>query len=810
MVHVQIRPRYNPIQFFEGRSTVKKLDFNQGWKFHKTGEEKRLDITLPHDAMIHENRSPDSAGGSANGYFLGGIYEYEKRFVAPSSWQDQSVYFEFEGVHKDSEVSINGVAVKSCPNGYMPFWVDASELIKVGEENTIHVVADNSKMPCSRWYTGGGIYRPVWVHVGAKTHILPEGVKITTLSYAPARIRVETQHVGGDVSVAVANSHGTVVANGEGSCVELDVPDAALWSDEAPNLYTCRVSLQEDGAVVDEAVETFGIRVIEWSPKGFRINGKDTLLRGGCIHHDNGILGAATYAESEERRVRIMKEVGFNALRSSHNATSKAMLEACDKHGMYIMDETWDMWYFHKSKFDYATHFWDWYKYDLKALVDRDYNHPSVIMYSIGNEVSEPKDEKGVNLTKEMVSYVHTLDVSRPVTAGINLMVINAASQGNGIYNEEGGRADDAAQDKKKMAMDSSTMFNMITSQVGTGMNNSANSKEADEITSPCLDALDIAGYNYTSGRYPLEGKAHPERIIMGTETFPQDIYKNWEMVKEYPYLIGDFMWTAWDYLGEAGIGTWAYTDDARAFDKPYPWLLSDSGAIDILGNVGAEAEYAATVWHTRKTPYIGVQPVNHPGVVPAKAVWRGTNAIPSWSWKNCDGNEAVVEVYADAASVELSLNGESIGKEDIEACKAIFTVQYTPGKLTAIAYDAAGCEIGQAELMSADDLTSIRVSPEQVETCVGGVVYVPVELIGGNGIIQSNDDQTIFITVEGGELLAFGSANPRTEERYDSGTFTTYYGRALAVVRATTPGIMTVRATCDHLSTTESTISVR
>lgn len=380
----------------------------------------------------------------------------------------------------------------------------------------------------------------------------------------------------------------------EGADVELELPDARLWDAAHPNLYRCRAVLQEEGSVADETQTVFGVRKVEWSSKGLFINGKRTLLRGGCIHHDNGILGAAAHAASDRRKVKKLKEAGFNAVRSAHNPANAALLEACDEYGIYVMDESWDMWYNHKNKYDYASKFMENYRADLKAMVERDYNHPSVIMYSIGNEVSEPAAKKGVVLAEKMTDYLHALDGGRAVTGGMNLMIISRSAKGSGIYKEDGGRNDEKQQ---KMNGMNSTVFNMITSMVGTGMNKGANSKKADAVTSPVLDALDIAGYNYASGRYPLEGKAHPDRLIVGSETFPQDIVKNWRMVRKYPYLAGDFMWAAWDYLGETGIGAWAYTPDGKGFEKPYPWLLADVGAIDILGNPNGELYLAQAAW---------------------------------------------------------------------------------------------------------------------------------------------------------------------------------------------------------------------
>jgi len=334
---------------------------------------------------------PDSPGGSANAYFPGGVYFYEKTFYVPPDWADKTAVFQFEGVYRNAKVFINDMEAGGKPYGYIPFLVNTEGLLRYGEDNAIRVAADNSRLPNSRWYSGSGIYRPVWLWIGHKTHIDIEGIKISTLSYSPARIKVETMSTGGDIEVKIIYN-GEEVAGGRGGALTLDIPNAKLWSDETPNLYQCRVTLREDGVIADEAVQIFGIRLVEWSAGGLFINGRETPLRGGCVHHDNGILGARSYAESEERRVKILKRAGFNAIRSAHNPAASAMLEACDKYGIYVMDETWDMWYLHKNKYDYASDFMENYKADIETIVRRDFSHPSVIMYSLGNEVTEPHD----------------------------------------------------------------------------------------------------------------------------------------------------------------------------------------------------------------------------------------------------------------------------------------------------------------------------------------------------------------------------------------------------------------------------------
>lgn len=752
---------------------MKKICFNDGWMYNGTP------VTLPHDAMLFAARRKDAPSTGACAYFEGGIYQYEKTFHAPPEWEGKTIILQFEGAYRNTKVSLNEKEIGGTSYGYIPFFAEMKGL-NIAGENTLKVTCDNSAQPNSRWYTGGGIYRPVWLWVCETDGLRPEQVKVTTLDISPARILVESVK---DAQIDILYD-GTRVAFGIGSPLELDIPDAHLWNTKTPSLYTCRVSSGEDTTEI-----TFGIRKIEWSSRGLFINGKETLLRGGCIHHDNGVVGASAYSESEYRRAMKLKKAGYNALRMSHNPCSEALLKACDELGLYVIDETWDMWYNRKNKADYALDFMANYKSDIATMIQRDYNHPSVIMYSIGNEVSEPATSKGVELAKEMVALCHKLDPGRPVTGGFNLKVFYRSAKGQGVYKDD--RSGNPAE--RDMSGMSSLMFNMITNIVGTSMNKAANSKKADRVTSPVLDVLDIAGYNYASGRYPLEGKAHPNRVIFGSETFPQDLPKNWAMVKKYPYLIGDFMCTAWDYIGNAGGGAWAYTKDGTGFQKPYPWLLADMGAMDILGDPNGELFWAQAVWGLLTSPRIAVQPVNHPGVRPAKSTWRGTNALPSWSWQGCEGNKAVVEVYFDCNWVELFLNGKKIGTQKVKDYRAVFKTKYESGRLEAVAYAADGREIGRAELKTARN-ANIQVHPEKNKAGTGEIVYVPI-VIGDEENTESNADRKLTVSVEGGELLGFGSANPRTEERFSTGAYTSYYGKALAVVRCGEGGTVTVSA---------------
>lgn len=781
-----------------------KKSFTDGWKMRKESETESQPVIIPHDAMIHEQRSADAVGGGAHAYFPGGVYIYEKNFVIPEEWKDKKIYLEFEGVYKNAEVSLNGKQLGNRPYGYVPFLISLNEAALYGQENHLEVKADNSKLPNSRWYTGSGIYRPVNLYLGDNNaYIEYHGVRITTTSISPANIRIDvTSQLCSDDSVyelqVQVKDKATVVAEKTQkisqniNSIALTVPQAACWSEEKPYLYDCIVILKENGVEKDRAEEKFGIRTLSWNKNGFFVNGNETLLRGGCVHHDNGLLGAASWEKSEWRRVKIMKEAGFNAIRSSHNPASESMLRACDALGMYVIDESFDTWYNCKNKYDYGCDFDKWWERDTEAMVSRDYNHPSVIMYSIGNEVAEPYEEKGLKAAKEQIECIHNLDMTRPVTCGTNLMILGKAAKGKAIYKDGETNTAAAKKQQSKKESNNSLAFNIMASFIGTGMNKGGNSKRVDAVTTPFLDMLDIAGYNYGSGRYPLEKKAHPDRIVFGSETFPQDIYKNWQMVKQFPYLVGDFMWTAWDHLGEAGLGAWSY-DGGMPFNRPYPWLLSGAGVIDILGNPDASCRYASVVWEKTEQPVIGVQPANHPGKRVSKSVWRGTNAVESWSWNGCDGNKTIVEVYGHGEVAELFLNDHSIGKRKLKQCKALFHVPYEPGELKARIFDENGKLTGEKKLVSATGKKKLVVSPEEERIRVGDIVYVNISVQGENGIIESNQDMQISCLVKGGILLGLGSANPCTEERYDQDKTTTYMGRAQAIIYAAKEGVITV-----------------
>lgn len=774
------------------------IELTDGWTLYRNDATTSEEVRLPHDAMLGEQRSPDAVTGNAGAYFPGGTYRYELALDVPERWADHALVLEFEGVYQKATVYLNGTELAHNTYGYTGFYVDITHEAKLGQANELVVVADNSHQPNSRWYSGSGMYRPARLHVLPPDHIELNGIEVTTVSTTPACVRVRTRFAGAcEASVSIWKDGKTVAAT-RGADVVLAVPEVQLWSAEAPNLYECRVVLRKGRSVVDEGQVSFGIRDVAWGPDGLLVNGKETLLRGGCIHHDHGILGAAEVAEAAWRRVALLKEQGFNAVRSSHNPISKVMLEACDHLGMYVIDEFADMWYEHKNPCDYASDFEESWEADLAAMVQKDRNHPCVIMYSIGNENAEPRDERGVACARMLVQRVHELDDTRPVTAGINPTILFAAGLGVASFNGDGEEGEQATNAGGDEAHNASLLYNTYVDRMGAVMSLIARTPMAGKANAPYFDSLDIVGYNYAQGRYEADVAAHPARPVFGSETMPYDLAHTWPLVERVPQVVGDFMWAAWDYLGECSLAGWS--EDPERVNKPYPWLCADTGALDLVGNPNGEAAMANVVWGTCD-PLLYVRPATMPH--PIKAPWRGTNSVPCWSWRGCEGVRTTVEVYTSAPIAKLYLNGRHLATKRVHDCHADFAVRYEPGTLVAIACDKDGTGRGRAELVSAGEPLGVRLVREPRYAPgvdgAGSVVFVDVQICDADGVVEGGVDREVTVSVEGGELLAFGSAAQKSERSYLEGTFPMRYGRALAVVRLG-EGPCTVRATANGL----------
>lgn len=757
-------------------------------------------VTLPHDAMLAEPRTALSAGGTNTGWYEGYDYEYRRTLTVPGNELADTHILEFEGVYHNAEVWLNGQKAAFRPYGYTNFYVDCAPYLHAGE-NELRVIARNADQPNSRWYSGAGIYRPVQLWTARSAHIALNGVKIRTLSLDPAVVEVRVKTTAPGTVRLTVDDLPAMQQESDGEAVfTLTLDNARLWTPETPNLYTCRVSFADD-----EVTETFGVRKVEWGTDGFLLNGKRYIIQGACIHHDNGLLGAVCDPDAVARKVRLLKENGYNAIRSAHNPCSKALLAECDRQGMLVMDEYIDHWYIHKTEHDYVDYFNEWWRQDLTDMVEKDYNHPCVVLYSTGNEVSETAQKRGIALTKEMTDFLHGLDDSRPVTCGVNIFFNFLSSIGFGVYSDEKAkkeaeRAEKAKQRGEKAAKKKavgSQFFNNLAGLLGDEfMKRGATLHGCDVKTRDAFANMDIAGYNYGIYRYKHDLKKYPQRLILGSETFCNDAYKFRELAKQEPRLVGDFVWAGIDYLGEVMVGSWEYADYAETFDGGPGWVSAGSGRIDLTGKPLGEALYTRVALEADNGPYIAVCPVNHTGDRHSPSAWKMTNAMPSWSWTGCEERKANVEVYARAARVELVLNGHTVGSKTLKNdCLARFSIPYESGTLEAVSYDAADHEIGRCKLQSAGGTTRLTLDAEEPTVKPGHLCYIRLRYTDENGITKPLARGSIQVQVRGGTLVGLGSACPFNKHSYLDSETDTYYGEALAIVRMGDGDAMTIAA---------------
>ena len=781
---------------------MEKISFNREWKYTRRGRDGTEIVSLPHDAMLAEERSDLNPSGKNTGWYAGGDYIYEKEFTAPAEWAGKRVFIEFEGVYHNATVWINGEEACFHPYGYTGFYIDMTDRLLLGKRNTVRVRAINSDQPNSRWYSGAGIYRPVYVYVLPEKHILPEGgIRVRTTDYAARKVRVQiATNAPGTVKADILDGDKVIASceeDTEGKAEMLFVlSDAKLWSCDSPRLYTCRVRFGED-----EQSTTFGIRQVECSAKkGFCINGERVILRGACIHHDNGILGACAYDYAEERKIRKLLSAGYNAIRSAHNPCSKAMLDACDRLGMLVMDEYVDMWYIHKNKFDYANYMEKEWKNDLLAMVNKDYNHPSVVLYSTGNEVAETAQKRGIKLCGDMTEFLHSVD-DRPVTCGINVFFNLLSSIGFGIYTDD--KAEKSAREKKpkKKKAVGSEFFNNLAGLFGaTTMKIGATMPGVNAKTKDAFANLDVAGYNYGILRYKGDMRRYPDRVILGSETFCADARRFYVMAKKHPAIIGDFVWAGIDYLGEVGIGAWEYDDQAAEFSGGAGWISAGSGRLDLNGREWAEAGYTRAAFELDPVR-LGVVRPDRAFAPHSPSAWRLSNAMESWAWDKCDGCKTKIEVYSAGKTVELYINGAKIGRKGTgKDGRATFKARYASGTVTAVAYDEKGKELGRKTLKSGGKETKLTLLPEEAQVFAeNGLCYVRLQYTDKEGTVKPLARGEIRVQVEGGKLLGLGSACSYNPTGFLTDTTDVYYGEAMAVILPEGKGTVTVRATSPH-----------
>lgn len=779
-----------------------------------TPESAPRPVRLPHDALRDLPRSADSDQGVHTGYTPGGVFEYARTLEVPAAWRDRTVRLEFEGVYRDAAVFVNGDAVIHEPNGYNAFEAVLDPYLRYGEANRITVEARAHRD--SRWYSGAGIYRPVHLVVADPVHIPLDGTRVTTPDIDADRavvhiattvrngsrhtrtLRVEWTVNGPDGDAVATGSAPVTVLPGSDAVarVRLAVERPSLWSETSPALHHVHSALTaEDGSDIDTDAATFGIRRLQVDAvRGLRVNGEPVVLRGACVHHDNGPLGAVSLPDAEDRRVRLLKEAGFNALRSAHNPMSRAMLDACDRHGVYVMDELTDTWTRSKVAFDAAPGFADRWRHDVDALVAKDLNHPSVIMYSIGNEILELASPAGSAWSRRLAERIRERDDTRLVTNGINGIIANLDRMRG---------ADAGAETADGEASDPNTMM----ATMGDMMARANASELVTASTEESASVLDVVGFNYAESRYELDRDLFPNRVIVGSETFPSRIEKMWELVERLPHVIGDFTWTGWDYLGEAGIGRVDYTDEPgyrpTGTAGPFPHLLAGCGDIDITGHRRPASYYREIVFGLRSEPYLAVHPPRHHGRPTATTPWSWDDSVSSWTWDAAPGAPVTVDVYAPAEEVELLLDGVSLGVAAVGAEKAFrarFETEYRPGELVAVAR-SAGREVGRTALRTAADVGLTAVA-ERSEISADGLGFVRIALADADGVVAGDADRAVMVTVDGdAELVGLGTGRIRTEESFAGPTVTTHDGRALAIVRPTGPGRATVTVSAEGLA---------
>lgn len=795
---------------------MKKQKFNQDWIF-TIGSGSSLDalaggnntakqVTLPHDASIGRERNPEEPNGSGNGFFREESYVYTKTFSMNADDKDKNVYLEFEGVYQNAFVYVNNSFAGKCPYGYSNFYVDITKYLNYNEPNALKVVVKNG-VPSGRWYTGGGIYRDVNLMIADRLHLAPDSVQLaaieveddqaiirakSTIAYTGIGIReitlcTELMDTDGNV-VAADEMPVTVEEHSEQTYQQkMYVLNPNRWDAENPYLYTYRTYIKENDSVIDEETGTFGIRKLQLDTKhGLRVNGKVVKLRGGCIHHDNGIIGTAEFTHSAEARVKKLKETGFNAIRSAHYPMSRKLLEACDKYGMYVMDEYSDVWVSTKVEFDYSTQMTEWWEHDIENLVKKDYNHPCVIMYSIGNEIPEAGNKFDVQWGKKIADKLRSLDDTRYTTNSLNLLLA--------IMNDlpklmaQNADAQAAANTEKDQPQEINSMMNNLGAMMAQFM---ASDFAAEKVKEACAQ-VDITGYNYAAARYEIDGKLFPNRILVGSETNPPDLDKNWELVEKLPYVIGDFDWTAWDYIGETGIGKINYTDQqSMGFYAPYPCKIAYCGDINILGNRRPISYWRELIWGLRKAPYIAVQLPQHYGEPQSTTQWSMSDAVRSWNWNGYEGKPVKVEVYAAADEVELLINGQSVERKKVGETKkyiTIFDTTYHAGKVEVIAY-SEGKECGRDEILTASDEVVIAAKADRTQIPADGsdIAYIDICMQDASGILNPNADKAVSISLDGpGEIMGYGSADPESEENYYDTVAKAYEGKLRAAVRGT------------------------
>jgi len=774
-----------------GQALTRTLLFDANWSFHLGGAQgaespgfddsqwRKLD--LPHDWSIEDlpNTSspfnPNAISQVNGGFTTGGTAWYRKSFTLRPEQKGKRIVIQFDGVYMNAEVWLNGQSVGSHPYGYTSFWFDITDKVKSDSANVLAVKVRNEGEN-SRWYSGSGIYRHVWLKTLEPTHIAQWGTYITTrdVSASSAKVSIKTKVLNetdqtsqtallsrvlnskGQLVVEIESRH-TIPAHSSYEFEQLvELKDPSLWSPDSPTLYTAESVVNQNSKTIDLLRTKFGVRSIAFDvAKGFLLNGQPLKLKGGCLHHDNGPLGARAFDRAEERRVELLKASGYNALRLAHNPPSPAFLEACDRLGMLVIDEAFDMWSEGKNPHDYHLFFDEWWQRDVESMILRDRNHPSVIIWSIGNEIPNRTKPEVVKLAQELGDYIRRMEPTRPITSAVN----------------------DLREDKD-----------------------------------PYFATLDVAGYNYAAGGdhlkqslYEFDHNRLPKRIMYGSESYPLEAFDSWMNVIDHPYVVGDFVWTAFDYIGEASIGWRGYWQE-QSF---YPWTLAYCGDIDTCGWKRPQSYYRDALWKENQLSIFVKPPTPSYPINPNRqswSKWHWHDVVANWNWEGHEREPLQVSVYSSCDEVELLLNGKSLGRKPTNrstAYTATWDVPYQAGVLHAVGYNG-GRATSFVDLKSAGPPSAIKLTPDRARIVADNqdLSYVTVELVDAKGVRNPMAENSIRFTVDGpGIIVAVANANPISTESYQRPQRKAWQGRCLVIVKSTQQaGPITITASSSGL----------
>ena len=714
--------------------------FDSNWQFTRNG--KTITVDLPHDWDIYDAPDPATgATGTGGGWFQGGKGEYLKKFATPKG---ELTKLHFEGVYQKAEVFVNGQKAGQHAYGYTPFTIDITPyLFKDKRLNEVIVKVDNSQQPNCRWYSGSGIYRHVWLQTMPALHIAENGVFVTTpdvsADQATVQVAVTVQNEAAteqQATVDVEDQQQTITLKaGETKTVNFNytIQHPHLWSPDDPYLYSANVKLSTQHTPLSTK---FGIRSFSFdAEKGFMLNGQKVLISGACVHHDDGVLGAMAFDDAEIRKVRQMKEAGFNLIRTSHNPTTRAFLDACDSLGMLVIGEAFDGWRTQKNPYDYSTLIDSCYREDIHAMVQRDRNHPSIISWSIGNEIIERKEIAVITTARKLKAAILECDKTRPVTEAL-------------------------------CAWDPDW-----------------------EIYDPHFEVLDIAGYNYMIFKHASDHQRDPRRVMWQTESLPRDAFKNWAYVNDYPYIVGDIVWTGLDYLGESGIGRYYYEGERPGesyVEGGQPdWHGAYCGDVDITGWRKPISHYREMLWSNKPSLYMAVkEPDGYRGKI-FETSWSVWPTWESWNWKGWEGKPIDVEIYTKSPEVSLYLNDQLIGTKTVDRStefKAVFSVPYEAGTLRAVAGDQT------VTLSTAGTPAALRLTADRKVLKADGqqLAFITVEVVDKDGRVCPDAAIPCEVGVNGqARLMAAASADLKDREPSTSQHFTTWKGRAMIVVRS-------------------------